>query len=186
MSKATFSTLSARTKELNKWAHSLPKGVDPYETSDWERGYERAQVEFADKLRKIMSSLPKGFNLPNPSLKTQAKARFLQWRENQAKGEWKTLTEAEQAVWEGYVSEGVEFGEIRVRELARDEPVKAGDRVVLVSDVQYLGDEWPKGSAGEVRFIVHDGVTDLDMCLIDFDLDLYSLNVHMHEIKKES
>ena len=87
MSKSTLEGLRARMKELNKFVHSLSSSTDSWESSEWQRGYNFAEVEIGQKLRQIMGSLPKGYTAPNPSVTEQAKERFLQWRRNQAQAE---------------------------------------------------------------------------------------------------
>jgi len=125
--------------------------------SDWERGEAVGESELAHKIRKELNNLPKGYIRPEPSLKTKAKTLFLLWRENQAKAEWKTLSADEQAHWEGYVEEGIEFGEIRARELERTKPVApsgerhpVGAHVELLETIRHMGTDFPAGSRGVV------------------------------------
>ncbi len=114
--------MKLRLKAINTIISAIPVRPDTsYYLDEREIGENVGESLLAARIRQELNNLPKGYNKPQHSLKTQAKVRFLQWRENQAKAEWKTLSEAEQTVWEGYVAEGVEFGEIRARELAIDE-----------------------------------------------------------------
>jgi hypothetical protein len=110
--------MKLRLSAIKKIIQWIPVRPDTnYYLDEREIGENIGESGLANKIRAELNNLPKGYNKPQHSLKTQAKTRFLQWRENQAKGEWKTLSAEEQARWEGYVSEGIEFGEIREREL---------------------------------------------------------------------
>jgi hypothetical protein len=118
---ATASTImKLRLRAINTIISAIPVKPD---TSYWldsdEIRTNRAESALANLIRQELNNLPKGYNKPVRSLKTQAKMRFLQWRENQAKGDWKKLTEDEQARWISYAEQGLEFGEIRHRELER-------------------------------------------------------------------
>lgn len=117
--EAKTTRMRARLEAITKYVNTLQRNSDPYVDDPWERGSEYAEVKIAKELRKLLNSLPKGYNEPNPSLKTQAKERYLQWKANQAKGEWKNLPDAEQKRWEAYAEQGAEFGTIRDAELER-------------------------------------------------------------------
>jgi hypothetical protein len=109
--------MKLRLAAINKITTEFPRAKAGMSTTDAHVYW--GQRDIIDQIRQIMYNLPKGYNKGEPSLKSQAKALFLLWRANQAKGEWKTLSEAEQARWKGYVEEGIEFGEMRERELGR-------------------------------------------------------------------
>lgn len=112
--------MKMRLAEINRFVQTLQKHHDQYTEERWERGYEHAEVTISKKLRDILGSLPKGYVKGEKSLKTLAKERYLLWWSNQAKSDWKKLPEAERKVWESYVTEGLEFGTIRERELKRE------------------------------------------------------------------
>lgn len=82
-------------------------------SEQWRIGYEIGQKHLAEEIRAITSSLPKKYCDIPPTLKTQAKNRYLDWRELQAKGEWKKLSTEEQALWERYVVDRVPWEVIR-------------------------------------------------------------------------
>lgn len=110
--------MKMRLAEINRFVQTLQKHPDQYTEEMWERGYEFAEVTISKKLRDILNNLPKGYVKGEKSLKTLAKERYLLWRSNQAKSDWKKLSDAEQKVWEGYVEDGLEFGTIREKQLA--------------------------------------------------------------------
>lgn len=87
----------------------------------WRIGYEIGQKHLADDIRAILGAPPKGYSDIEPTLSTKAKNRYLDWREMQAKGEWKKLSAEEQARWETYVTDNVPFEKIRADEMAREE-----------------------------------------------------------------
>lgn len=178
--------MKLRLQAINQLAQTLQKEVDRYTERDWDRGYEFAEVTIGKKLRDIMGNLPKGYTRGEKSLKSLAKTRFLQWRENQAKGEWKTLTAEEQAVWEGYVTDGLEFGTIREKELERGAPLKVGDRVEIVRDIYFLGKQYRPGLIGEVRSLnCYDGTNVVTSYSLIFNgAGLPPVNGYPHEIKK--
>lgn len=82
-------------------------------SEQWRIGYEIGQRHLADEINAILGAPPKKYNEITPTLKTQAKNRYLDWRELQARGEWKKLSEEEQALWERYVVEQVPWEVIR-------------------------------------------------------------------------
>lgn len=178
--------MKLRLAAINRIISAIPVKPDTsYYLDEREIGENVGEALLASKIRNELNNLPRGYNKPEPSLSTQAKTRFLQWRENQAKGEWKTLTEAEQAVWEGYVSEGVEFGTIRERELAREAPFEVGDRVVLHHNIGYLGKHYPAGSAGEIKRVVLDPIKEEQGYMVWFDdQNLVNINAYAHELRR--
>jgi hypothetical protein len=185
MSKATFEGLKARNKALNKFVHSLSRVRDDYEDSEWQRGYNFAEIEIGNKLRQLMGSLPPGYNRGVPSLKTQAKERFLQWKRNQAQAEWKKLPEAEQKRWEAYVAEGVDFGEIREREIKRAEDFQVGDFVSLHHNIGYQGSFYPSGSEGTIVGMSYDEVHEEDTFMVVFqNQQLLPMNARAFELRK--
>lgn len=177
--------MKMRLAEIHQFVMGLQQHHDPYTHAAWERGYESAEVKISKEIRKIMGRLPKGYVKGEKSLKTIAKERYLLWRENQAKGDWKKLSDDERAVWEGYVEDGLEFGTIREKELKRAEGIKAGDRVTLVPQIIYLNTLYPVGSSGEVTHVYHDDVKGTPAYRIKFDdRTLRTLNTYPHEIRK--
>ena len=177
--------MKMRLKEINRIVSGIPNTVRSAHLEEWEAWFERGKTELANALRQELNNLPKGYNKSEPSLKTQAKKRFMLWKENQAKAEWKTLPEAERKVWESYVEDGLEFGTIREREIERAKEVAVGDRVVLLDNIWYLGDLYPVGSTGEVIFVSDDEVRGEKGYKIRFDSkNLDHLNTYAHEIKK--
>lgn len=185
MSKSTLEGLRARMKELNKFVHSLSSSTDSWESSEWQRGYNFAEVEIGQKLRQIMGSLPKGYTAPNPSVTEQAKERFLQWRRNQAQAEWKKLTEAEQKRWEAYVEDGLEFREIREREIKRAEDFQVGDFVTLHHNIGWQGQHYPAGSEGTIVGVSYDEVREEDVFMVVFqNQHLKPVNARADELRK--
>ena len=177
--------MKMRLAEINRFVQTLQKNPDHYTDEAWYRGYEHAEVTISKKLRDIMGNLPKGYVRSQPSLKTLAKTRFLQWRENQAKAEWKKLTPEERAVWEGYVTEGIEFGEVRARELEREAPLKVGDRVEIVKDIYFLGSRYRPGLVGEVKSLnCYDGTDVVSSYSLTFKgAGLPPVNAYAHEVR---
>lgn len=179
--------MKMRLQEINQFI----SGMNIKTTKDmasWEVHVIAGQASIIEPIREIMSNLPKGYTRGEKSLKSLAKTRFLQWRENQAKGEWKTLSDEEKAVWEGYVTDGLEFGTIREKELERGAPLKVGDRVEIVRDIYFLGKQYRPGLIGEVRSLnCYDG-TDVvtSYSLIFNGAGLPPVNAYPHEIKKAS
>lgn len=156
-------------------------------SEQWRIGYEIGQKNLADDLRAILGAPPKGYSDIEPTLKTKAKNRYLDWREMQAKGEWKKLSEAEQKVWEGYVENHVPFETIREEEMARATNFVVGHRVRLIEDVQYVGATYPAGSVGTIILTEYNEIREEMMYKVKFDsLRLPTLNTFSHEIKKES
>lgn len=177
--------MKLRLAQINGIIQKIPRTPKLKYLSDWERGEAVGESELANKVRQIVNNLPKGYHKIEPSLKSKAKVRFLQWRENQAKAEWKTLSEEEQAKWESYVAEGIEFGEIRARELEREAPFEVGDKVVLHHNLSYLGVMYPAGSAAKISRVVYDEVREEKSYMIWFDDQrLVNLNAYAHEIRK--
>lgn len=178
--------MKMRLKEINRIVSGIPNTVRSAHLEEWEAWFERGKTELANALRQELNNLPKGYVRSEPSLKTQAKKRFLMWRENQAMAEWKKLSESERAVWEGYVQDGLEFGTIREKELARTAEILTGDRVVLVKGIWYLNNFYPAGSAATVQNVVYDDVLNANAYVLCFDSEkLHNLNAYPHEIKKE-
>jgi len=183
--------MKLRLAAINRIISAIPVWPNTKGMAEWEKYSKIGMSEVAGLVRAELSNLPKGYNKGEPSLKTEAKRRFLKWRENQAKGEWKTLTEAEQRIWEGYVIEDVRFGEIRARELVREEPpsfadevLPVGSRVELVETISHMGTEFPAGSAG----VVLDNAYKLGYAytvLFD-DETLGREQFRLDELKKES
>lgn len=112
--------MKMRLKEINRIVSGIPTAVRSRGLEDWEAWLERGKTELANALRQELNNLPKGYVKGEKSLKTLAKERYLLWRSNQAKGDWKKLPEAERKVWESYVTDGLEFGTIREKELNRE------------------------------------------------------------------
>jgi hypothetical protein len=108
-----------RLKRINEIVNGIPTVVRSGGLEEWEAWFERGKTEVANLIRKELGGIPKGYNEIVPSIKTQAKDRFVAWREMQAKGEWKTLSEEEQARWVGYVENGVPYETIRGEEMSR-------------------------------------------------------------------
>jgi hypothetical protein len=182
---AKYTRMRARLEAITKFVNTLQKSTDPYTDNEWQRGHEFAQVEISKELRKLLNILPKGFNREEPSLKNQAKTRYLQWRENQAKAEWKKLPEHEQKRWEAYVENGIDFGNIREAELAREAPFAQGDKVVLHHNLSYLGTLYSAGSLAEITRVVYDEVREEKSYMLKFeDQRLDSLNAYDHEIRR--
>lgn len=181
--------MKMRLAEINQFVLGLQKNSDPYTPlGSWERGYEYAEVQISKKLREIMGRLPKGYVRGEKSLKTKAKGRYLLWRANQAKADWKKLTPEEQAVWEGYIEDGLEFGTIREKELERAKPIMVGDRVEIVKEIWFLGSQYRIGMVGEVSSIKHyDGTGAVEGYALTFNgAGLSPVNAYPHEIKKAS
>jgi hypothetical protein len=124
----------------------------------WRIGYEIGQKHLADDIRAILGAPPKGYSEIEPTLKTKAKNRYLDWREMQAKGEWKKLSDAEQERWEEYVENNVPFEVIREKELERasgtaktvSHVLPVGTRVELLWDVEFVGEGYPQGAQGVI------------------------------------
>lgn len=155
-------------------------------SEQWRIGYEIGQKHLAEEIRVILGAPPKGYSDIEPTLKTKAKNRYLDWREMQAKGEWKSLPEAEQKIWESYVENHTPFEEIREKELAREKDFEIGDRVVLVNDITYIGYFYPTGSAGEIISTEYNEIREKMMFKVRFDSEkLDRLNTFANEIKKE-
>jgi uncharacterized protein YabN with tetrapyrrole methylase and pyrophosphatase domain len=108
-----------KLEEIKKIVQNIPVKPDTQYLEFWEAMADRAESELANKIRNVLSKLPTGFNENEPTIKTQAKNRFVAWREQQAKGEWKTLSEEEQQRWISYVENQTDFGTIRQEELSR-------------------------------------------------------------------
>jgi len=184
--------MKLRLAAINRIISEIPSNpATDYWLDSQEIVENRAVSRLANEIRAELSNLPKGYNRGKPNLRTEAKRRFLQWRENQAKGEWKTLSAEEQAVWEGYVSEGIEFGEIRARELGRsalvsfaDEVLPVGSRVALVDTILHCGDEFPAGLAGTVL----DNAYEYGYAYtVQFDNESFGREqFRLDELKKES
>lgn len=177
--------MKMRLAQINRIISGVPTWPDYKHLDEWEAWFERGKSEMANLIRQELSNLPKGYVRGEPSLKTQAKKRFLMWRENQAKGEWKKLSAEEQAVWEGYVTDGLKFGTIREKELAREKDFEIGDRVVLIHEVRYLGVTYPAGAGGVILFTEYNEVQEKMMYKIKFYSHLPTLNAFPNEIKKE-
>lgn len=109
--------MKMRLAAIRKIIQDIPTKPDTKWLEHWEASAVRAESALANKIRVVFEGLPKGYTKSVPSLKNRAKTRFLQWRENQAKGAWKRMSESEQAVWIGYVEDGLEFGTIREKQL---------------------------------------------------------------------
>lgn len=141
---ATHPTImKLRLAAINRIISAIPVKPDTdYWLDSDEIQINRAESALANKIRNELNNLPKGYSKPVHSLKTQAKIKYLQWRENQAKGAWKNLPADRQAEWEGYITEGLEFAEIRERELAK--PDKASDMAKMLRlQLDMLNGEWP-------------------------------------------
>jgi hypothetical protein len=111
-------------------------------SEQWRIGYEIGQRNLADDINAILGAPPKGYMDLEPSLKTKAKNRYLDWREGQAKGDWKKLTAEEQAVWEGYVENNVSFKDIRQEQLAATEYEYGIQYFDTVDERWYVIGEW--------------------------------------------
>lgn len=108
-----------RLKEIDKIISGIPEEPDTQYLDFWEAMAERAESALANKIRKVLNTIPKSYNLIEPSIKTIAKNRFVAFREQQAKGEWKKLSEEEQQRWIDYVEGQVPYEVIREEELSR-------------------------------------------------------------------
>lgn len=108
-----------RLKEIEKIISGIPEKPDTQYLEHWEAMWERGQSELANKVRHILSTIPKSYNLIEPSIKTIAKNRFVAFREQQAKGEWKKLSEEDQQRWIDYVEHRTPYEVIREEEISR-------------------------------------------------------------------
>lgn len=108
-----------RLKDIEKIVSQIPEDPDTQYLDFWEAMADRAESALANKIRHVLTTIPKSYNLIEPSVKTIAKNRFVAFREQQAKGEWKKLSEEEQQRWIDYVEAQVPYETIREEELSR-------------------------------------------------------------------
>lgn len=180
--------MKMRLAEINRFVQDINLKTTK-DMPAWEVHIMAGQASVVEGIRGIMGRLPKGYTRSEPSLKTQAKKRFLQWRENQAMAEWKKLSDEERAVWEGYVTDGLEFGTIREKELGREtDGIKKGDRVEIVRDIWFLGNHYRPGLLGEVNSLnFFDGTDVVTSYALTFSgTGLPPVNAYPHEIKRAS
>lgn len=153
--------------------------------SELLQGKRIGESELATTIRTILSNAPKGYTKAEPSLKNRAKERFVQWREMQAKGEWKKLSEDEKARWISYVEEGADLGTIRQRELGLEEDLNVGDSIVIQQTFSNLGRQYSAGETGVIRGKHWDEVVDRVAYRIELDRPgAFQINTYRHEIRK--
>lgn len=179
--------MKMRLAEINRYINGV-NTIIKKDMSLEEKNFYWGRVDVVDGVRQIMGRMPKGYSKEEPSLKNRAKERYLMWRENQAKGDWKKLSDSERAIWEGYVEDGLEFGAIREKELERGNPIKVGDRLELVKDIWFLGNQYRPGLIGEVSGFSHYEDTEVvaGYALTFNGTGLPPVNAYPHEVKKAS
>jgi len=117
---ATEPTLmKLRLQQINKIVSKFDRFPSLKGVSEIVQGKRIGESDLATEIRDVLNSMPKGYTVRDRSLKTRAKMRFVQWREMQAKGEWRNLSEEEQARWMAYAEAGTDLGTIYKKETYR-------------------------------------------------------------------
>lgn len=112
-----------KLEAIKKIVQDIPVKPDTRYNEMWEVAWDKAESELANKIRDILSNLPKGWAEQPRSIKNIARDRFLEWKEMQAKGEWRTMSEEEQHRWIGYTENHTPWNEVRAIEMERVEKI---------------------------------------------------------------